>query len=185
VYERLLELDPDTEENVHQLARAMTECGQAEDAVQLLLRFAKTLTAAEDYAGTSAAYAEILAIDPMHEGATAMVRQIDDGRLAARRRERREAVQRFLLGMVVLALGIWLYFESLAKQEMAEAERLISQYQLIELRQYDEVIGILEFARRRYPYSTTSLLDLPARIAILEESRARALEAVTETPPAR
>jgi len=173
VFERLVELVPDSWELRRELARAQVDCGDHDGAVGGLERHGKQLLAQAADQQARAVYAEILALVPKHRGARKIVKLIDDRVLEQRRARRRTLVRRAVLVAVGVPALTLLLFEAAARVAYSRAERRIEELELIESRRYAEAAEILTAVRARYPYTPTALFDVRSRVARLRAKGAR------------
>lgn len=184
VLEQLVELDPSSWELRRELSHSLADCDDLPAAVAGLEGLGGTLLGEGEYLRAAVVYEEVLKLDPRHDAAKETLAAIQSGELARRRTRRALLLRRAVLGLVLLLFATWLGFELAARRALLRADRAIVAGGLLELRRYDAAAEALREVQRRYPSSTTALLDVPARLADLERRRAQVSAGATTPGPA-
>ena len=168
IIERLIGLDPEEVEFQNLRARALVDCGRAEEAAAGLIRFGRASIATKEFDRARAAFEALLELDPDREEAVTFLERLrnDEYRLRAERRQRwkRNALTAALIATAAAAL----YFEAMARRAWGAAERLVAESRWIEDGRYLEAHRAFAAVADRYPGTLTAWIDVDRRLELLE-----------------
>lgn len=180
VFERLLEVEPQSWQLVRERASSQVACGELDDAVQGLEAFAEGCLAEQDYGAARAAYEEVLAHDPSRVGATDALEGIESGEFERRAQARQKLARRVLLwtavGLAVLVLAL----ESAGRRAYRHALLAVQRRELLEQGRYGEAARLIGAVAERHPFTSTAWFDVGPLVAELR----RKAEAAPPRPPA-
>ncbi len=171
---QLVKIFPNRPQFRLQLADALYALGTHDEAVAVLEEFGQAALRRERYDVAETAFKKIVQFDRDNAKAQEIVENLQSGRLE-RTREIRHRILRSIVAAALVIVGTAaIGWEMWVRGELFGATRSVFADSLLENRRYDEAIERIREVEERYPYSLTSLLEVPALIETLEEKAAAA-----------
>jgi hypothetical protein len=171
VFERLMELDPESWDVRRELARSQADSGAQVKAVEGLEKFGRKRVALRDFDAARTVFEEILALDASNATAAGILEEIESGAFDRRREQHQRAVRQAVMGLLAGLLVLWFYFEGSARRAYVAAIEDVFAAELIEKGNYQVAADVIGQVAQRFPWTTTGALDVPRHVALL---RARA-----------